>query len=194
MTVANKDKSAYRAALLGQLGAYRNSVKFVGSADGNEGHSGWTAKKLTEWAPMFFAKSPADVVLLQAGTNELARRVSADQALLRMLHLIHKLRALNPNVTIFVLANPPVTRLIPLPWKGPEPYNFNLGLPAICSLTGANFAGIHPADPGDMAPDGIHPGWSGNIKTGTHWGLVLRIWLQTRKCSEASPSICLHVR
>jgi len=160
----------------------------------HEGHSGWTVSDLLGIAPTTYADHEPDVVLIQAGTNDLyytdSRGANATGTLLRHDALLNTTFSLLPNVTVLLsgVTSINATRCETYP-AGPCPTNMEENIETLNSLlptlvaayTGKGFK-VFFHDPNieckfvaeDYYTWGIHFSESGYAKLGASWWAHLK--------------------
>ncbi|GAA0808885.1 SGNH/GDSL hydrolase family protein [Spirilliplanes yamanashiensis] len=166
--LGSKTRSSYRTDLQRQLAAAGVDADFVGSQRSgsgpdtdNEGHGGWTirriAAELTGWLDTY----QPDVVLLHLGTNDMAVRDDVAAAPQRLSDLVDQIRAARPTAEIFV------QRIVGSrkPWLQALIDDYNAQLPAV--LAGKD-AQVHLVDQSGIRGinlfDMVHPNEFGYAK------------------------------
>lgn len=101
----------YRGTLQTTLTAAGMAVQFVGQYHTDEygrhsGFNGLTTSRLTLLAPFWLHEHPADIILLLAGTNDLAHEQPAES---QMAELLATLAEIVPETLILVAPIPPTT-------------------------------------------------------------------------------------
>ncbi len=114
----------YRRDLWVRLRKVGMNVNFVGSCprpkwdkwkcngkgtmgdNNHEGHSGYRIDQLSANVPAWMNKYKPRIVLLMAGTNDIAQRYDLNNAPARMSKLIDRIRAARPSAHIFVATIP----------------------------------------------------------------------------------------
>ncbi|GAB1692026.1 SGNH/GDSL hydrolase family protein [Krasilnikovia sp. M28-CT-15] len=168
----------YREQLRRRLVAAHLGVDFVGSqAAGsgpdreNEGHPGWTIQQIAARAGRWLAAERPDVVLLQIGTNDMARRVDVAGAPARLSALIDQIRAARPAAQIFVAKIPSAT----VPGYQARITAFNAAIPRLVAGKGPR---VHLVDQSSIdgidLRDSVHPHDFGYAKMAFNWYLALR--------------------
>lgn len=109
---ADPSENGYRAVLKARLATAGVTIDFVGSqASGrgdsqHEGHRGFTIGQLQAGAAGWVRTYRPDVVLLLAGTNDIARRVGVGGEGARLELLIRTIKAARPGVRVIVSSIP----------------------------------------------------------------------------------------
>ena len=196
--------NGYRQPLQAELTGQVKAFDFVGSqADGtmsdpyNEGHFGYRIDQLASLANGVLNTYKPDLVLLDAGINDLTQGYDISEAPSRLASLIDQILAAEPEATVLVaqlISNPD-------PTTGSEVITFNNALPAIVkarasagehvylvdmsALTTADINGVHPNDAGYQLMANawnsailqvIANGWFGNPSGGSGTGLTGSIY------------------
>jgi hypothetical protein len=159
-----------------------NTVNMIGSQKSgtmvdnqNEGHRGYTIDQVSSTADEDFPLRP-NVVLLMAGTNDIARVLDLPNAPARLSNLVYKLVTNLPDSSILVAQ---LTPLAEPAWQDNRS-NFNAALVGMIS-THAN-AGQHVmlvdtsrVKTSDLNLDGIHPNDHGYSLLADSWFAGLQI-------------------
>ncbi len=165
-------RNSYRAALKSRLAANGVAIDFVGSqrtgtfADSqHEGHGGWTIAQLSARAPGWVRAYKPDVVLVMAGTNDVARRDRVASAGGRLMVLVNSIRKARPGVKVIVATIPQMLvrdDRVAL-WS-----SYKSQVMAATARLGAGFAPGHRVYQRDLA-DALHPSPCGYAKMGWIW-------------------------
>lgn len=135
----------------------------------HEGHGGWTADQLAEQAKLWTAAARPDIVLLEAGTNDVRAGDSAATVLADMRRLVDAVRAgAGPYAAIYVATIPDLPAETAA--HRAELRAFNAGLPSLGLRVVDMYAVVQA---GDLSADGIHPADSGYAKMARAWAGVL---------------------
>jgi lysophospholipase L1-like esterase len=165
----------------------------------HEGHSGWTVEDLLALAPTSFMEHSPDIVLIQAGTNDLyytdARGANVSGTLARHDALLNATFSLLPTATVLLSGVTWInaTRCLKFP-AGPCPPDMqpnilalNAALPAMAAAYAARgfHVAVHDPNPAaawvaaDYYTWGIHFSESGYTKLGAAWWKQLQPVLET---------------
>ncbi|KAF3021561.1 hypothetical protein E8E14_013182 [Neopestalotiopsis sp. 37M] len=146
------------------------SVKAGNMSDNdNEGHNGANISQISAYADLSLGQRP-NVVLLHAGTNDMASDASADGAVDRLAALIDKILEQCSDATVLV------ARIIASSNSATQDRidAFNAGVEAAIASRAADGKHVHalPMDDAVTADDlfdGIHPNDKGYARMGTLW-------------------------
>ena len=182
---ANGD-ATYRYFLWHHLVSAGYTVDFVGSMHGvkgrraqplypdfdqdHEGHSGWTSKKIGNYANLFAQQADPDVVLLHAGTNDLLRGVVPSRVKRNLQRIVEQLRLANPQVTVYI------AQIIPIQGMASQVSELNIAISALAAEMNTATSRVVAVDQNtgfnvnaDLKADGIHPTESGFEKMAASW-------------------------
>jgi lysophospholipase L1-like esterase len=182
---ANGD-ATYRYFLWHDLLNAGYAVDFVGSMHGvkgrraqplypdfdqdHEGHSGWTSKKIGNYANLFAQQADPDVVLLHAGTNDLLRGVAPSRVKRNLQRIVEQLRLANPVVVVYV------AQIIPIRGLEAQVNELNGAIAALATEMNTAASPVIAVDQNtgfnvnaDLKADGIHPTESGFVKMAQRW-------------------------
>lgn len=178
----SRDGNGYRQMLLRRLAAAGLTVVFVGSrrsgtmADGqNEGHPGFRIDQIAAGADRWLAAARPDVVLLNAGTNDMIQDHDVPGAPGRLHELIDQIVADRPAAEVLVSTLVPS----PVPVRNRRVVAFNAALPGIVAAERSAGRHVYLVDlngaltPADIGPDKIHPTGTGYAKIAACWSAVL---------------------
>jgi lysophospholipase L1-like esterase len=178
MGIGSATTSSYRVDLQNRLRHAGLSVDFVGSQrDGapagadldHEGHSGWSIAQLAARADGWLATYRPDVVLLQAGTNDMRTPAGAVGATGRLSALIDQIKADAPAAEIFV-AEITGTRSTFAAAQQKRTDAYNAAVPGIVAGKGPR---VHLVDQSTVKGidirDGLHPNDFGYAKMSWNW-------------------------
>ena len=195
------NKAGYREPLYKALTGAGYLISYVGSetldstaflmANGNdhhEGHGGYTISQIdagldgptTGWltgVPGVRDAVYPDVILLMAGTNDLAANITGAVALSRMDALLTKLSALRPAALIVVSTLVPYTYGPTAAIREQRNLDFNAGLPALVEAhrTAGHRVWLFDvrtrinSTVGGMGSDGLHPNQTGYNAMAAGW-------------------------
>lgn len=101
--------NGYRAKLRSYLQANNFPVDYVGSQKWgnqgdlqNEGHGGWQTSHILANIDAWMARYRPDIVLLQAGTNDMAHEVDPEHAAANLAEIIARIHAAHPEADVYV--------------------------------------------------------------------------------------------
>lgn len=193
--------TGYRKPLYISMTNALHDVDFVGSVtglnldfdDNHEGHSGWHAVDDVELdiygkAYDFLVMNPAEVVLLQIGTNDILAGQDAASLVPEVGQILDEIDRYNERTTV-VLAQ--ITNLDPV---SPTVTAFNDGLAILAATRIAAGDKIILVDnenalsyPDDLSNDGIHPNDSGYNKMAGVWFTAVDPIIPL--CTPSAPAI-----
>lgn len=185
----------YRPRLWVRLQADGARVDFVGSQSNyfmrrwrargfdsdHDGHWGWTALRISRRIDVLAKISPADIVLLHLGSNDVFAERPLDQVVADLEHIVAALRQANPRVTVLM------AEIVPCEDRAFRPYTLRLN-GAIVDLasrlttrdsrviTVDQFTGF---DAARDTYDGVHPNERGAEKMAARWYTALKPVLAT---------------
>lgn len=144
----------------------------------HEGHSGFATRHMANPAidPYFDLSAKLttympDMVLLHLGTNDVGEGLPNDNITPNLDIIIGKIRAANPNATIFL------AQIIPQSGRISATSSLNQAILTLANLKNTTqsrviavdqFTGFN-SNPGSDTYDGVHPNESGEIKMATRW-------------------------
>ena len=159
-------------------------VDFVGSKNGvrgdglpkyadfdqdHEGHSGWTAEKMAQWADNFAQHAHPDIVLVHLGTNDVLRGRVNTSTRDYLETIIGHLRVANPQVIILI------AEIIPIAGKTSQVQDLNVMIRNLASETTTTNSPVIAVDQytgfniNTDLYDGVHPSESGYEKMADRW-------------------------
>ncbi|MEK8110308.1 SGNH/GDSL hydrolase family protein [Micromonospora sp. M12] len=171
----------YRIGLWQRLANAGRLTDFVGSAyngpsnlgdHDHEGHSGWRIDDIDRSITGWLRTANPRTILLHIGTNDIGQNYDVANAPARLSMLIDHIRAIEPNVELFV------AQIIPTANAGNEAktQTFNAALPGIVAQKGprTHLVDMHSAlTTADLA-DGLHPNAGGYDKMAARWWSALQ--------------------
>ncbi|MET8042495.1 RICIN domain-containing protein [Micromonospora sp. NPDC005215] len=171
----------YRIGLWQRLANAGRLTDFVGSAyngpsnlgdHDHEGHSGWRIDDIDRSITGWLRTANPRTILLHIGTNDIGQNHDVANAPARLSTLIDHIRAIEPNVELFV------AQIIPTANAGNEAktQTFNAALPGIVAQKGrrTHLVDMHSAlTTADLA-DGLHPNAGGYDKMAARWWSALQ--------------------
>jgi len=210
ITQSNNTHLSYRYPLWEKFVDANMSVDFIGSLNVNyggnlvfpayggkvfdpdhEGHWGWTVDALLNGMNTWLPNYTPDVVLLNAGTNDLRLGHSVASTVNELKQVISKIRGKNPNVKVLLSNLTPKTN----PESNIREKPLNDQIPGIASsMTSAQSPVIFV----DLASsfnastdtfDGVHPNASGEEKMAQRWFAALSSNTQTNAANFISQSV-----
>ncbi|WP_433619540.1 SGNH/GDSL hydrolase family protein [Dactylosporangium sp. CA-139114] len=175
----------YRGPLWQELTELGARIDFVGSMDSgppdlpdhdHEGHSGARIDEIDAKVEAWVRAVAPDVVLLQAGTNDVLQNLAMPEAPDRLGLLIDHVLAAAPQAIVFVAS---ITPLVD-PGREEQVEAFNARLPAVVAARGprVRFVDMHAGLGVEDLQDGIHPNTGGYAKMAGVWVGALRPVLQ----------------
>ncbi|MDT4994136.1 MAG: hypothetical protein QOH97_4028 [Actinoplanes sp.] len=190
---ASTDGNGYRTALRGLLvGIAGVPIDYVGSqksgraADNdNEGHPGYRINQIAARVDAWLAAAQPDVVLLNAGTNDMLKNYDLPNAPARLHALIDRIIADRPGVSVVVSTLIP-SRARRSPTRPTDATSnsrvqaFNAHIPAIVQAERAAGHKVYAADlnstltTAEINPDGIHPNEAGYARLAKLWYSALK--------------------
>lgn len=177
--------AGYRGPLGTLLAARAAAVDFVGSLQAgpatidrdNEGHGGFRTDELVAQVSTYLTTNPAYLVLLMAGTNDIAQSFASTEN--RIGDLIDAVSAASPGITIFVSTLPPFFDA----GFQTERNRVNAALPAVVTAKQGSGINVTLVDAGnlvlatDIVPLGDplegHPNTTGYAKMAAAWNAAL---------------------
>lgn len=180
--------ATYRYFLYQLLTAAGHSVDFVGSLNGvqgrglpkypdfdqdHEGHSGWRADRMANYARTFAQQASAQIVLVHLGTNDVLRGQSNASTKRDLLKVINELRLANSEMLILL------AELIPIEGHEAQVEGLNTLIRALASETNTANSPVIAIDQytgfsvNTDLHDGIHPTESGFDKMADGWFAAL---------------------
>ena len=176
------DDTGYRRSLYLQLDAAGYDVDFVGSQTSgiptdfdrdHEGHGGWRANQIRDNIGGWLTSTPAEIVLLHIGTNDISGGESAAGVAAEIDDILDNIDSYSTDITVFLAQI--INRQNPSDSKGLETSALN---DSIASLAATRIAAgdlIVLVDhesaltyPGDM-DDSVHPNDTGYGKMADTW-------------------------
>jgi acyl-CoA thioesterase I len=184
--------ASYRCQLWQKLKAGGYSADFVGSMTSgysgantcavtgfdlnHEGHWGWRADQVLAQISTWAAAAQPDIVLLHLGTNDVLQGQSFDSTVQELSQIIDRLRAVNPNIKVFL------AKLIPArdATASATLQSFNQRIPTLAAskstaaspvIVVEQWAGFNGQTD---TYDGIHPNATGEAKMAERWYQALR--------------------
>jgi len=178
----SRDGDGYRQMLRRRLIAAGLKVDFVGSRRSgtmtngqNEGHPGFRIDQIAAGADRWLAAARPDVVLLNAGTNDMIQDHDLPGAPARLHELIDRIVADRPRAVVLVSTLIPS----PVPVRDQRVAAFNAELPGIVAAERKAGRRVYLVDlngaltTADIGPDKIHPTETGYAKIAACWYSVL---------------------
>jgi lysophospholipase L1-like esterase len=171
----------YRINLWQRLVAGGYTVDFVGSGfngpdtlgdHDHEGHSGWRIDEIDANIVGWLQAEEPRTILLHIGTNDMNQNHDVPGAPGRLSALIDKIRAITPNVELFVAQITPESD----PTLESRVTAYNDALPGIVALKGpmTHLVDMHSAITTADLADGVHPNATGYAKMGDRWFAALQ--------------------
>jgi lysophospholipase L1-like esterase len=168
--------SNYRPLLAEKLRAVGVAVDFVGTRGTaplqHEGYGGKNVEFLAATVPAYFAKNPADIVLLHAGHNHFAEEQPIPGMLTATERLITSFRVANPKVIVLLAQVIPAGKLPKYSYI-PE---LNAGLSSLASRLHTPAQPVRLVDQAtgfdwrtDTISDLVHPNAAGAAKMAARW-------------------------
>lgn len=169
--------NGYRTALRDRLTEAGLNIDYVGSVRSgdstdpdNEGHPGWTIEQISAQVDTWIANAQPDVILLQAGTNDMRASATVPTAPAALSTLLDQIETDAPEAQVFVAkvtgAGTTANRGM---WKR-RIDSYNARIPAIVSAEGPHF---HLVDQttveGIDLTDIVHPNTFGYAKMAWNW-------------------------
>lgn len=171
----------YRIGLWQRLANAGRLTDFVGSASNgpatlgdhdHEGHSGWRIDDVDGSITGWLRTANPRTILLHLGTNDIGQNHDVAGAPARLGTLIDHIRAIEPNVELFV------AQIIPTADAGNEAktQTFNAALPGIVAQKGplTHLVDMHSALTAADLADGLHPNATGYDKMAARWWSALQ--------------------
>jgi acyl-CoA thioesterase-1 len=187
----------YRIALKSLLEGAGHAIAYVGS-QGNgpvaelggdrahEGHSGWRIDELRTEVRPWLERAEPEVVLLLAGTNDIAQDYALDRLGRRLATLVNEIGRVCPAATVLVATLPPIAEAQLDRWV--RAYNEELR-DWVAQEMGAGRAialvELHDAVAWGDLPDGFHPTRAAHDRMAQRWAAVLLPILKARE--ETAP-------
>ncbi len=154
---------------------YVGSLQSGNSTDrDNEGHSGYRIDQVAGGVDGWIAAARPDVVLLNAGTNDMGQNYQLPTAPDRLSALVDQILRDAPNVVVVM------STLVPSRASNANVQAFNARVPAITQAKSAAGKRVYLADLNsalslaDIGPDGIHPTDAGYAKIADRWYATLQ--------------------
>ncbi|MGX6606739.1 ricin-type beta-trefoil lectin domain protein [Micromonosporaceae bacterium Da 78-11] len=180
--VGSSDGNGYREALrkhlvtdAGQPIDYVGSLQSGNSVDrDNEGHGGYRIDQVAAGADAWLAAARPDVVLLNAGTNDMGQHYQLATAPDRLSALVDQILRSRPTATVVM------STLVPSRAVNADVLAFNAKLPAIAQAKASAGKKVYLADLNsaltiaDIGSDGIHPNDGGYAKIADRWYATLQ--------------------
>ena len=176
------DDTGYRRSLYLQLDAAGYEVNFVGSDSSgiptdfdrnHEGHGGWTANQIRDNINGWLTSTPADIVLLHIGTNDISGGQSAAGVMGEIDQILDNIDTYSADITVFLARI--INRSNPMDAKGLETSALNDSLASLAATRIAAGDLIELVDhesaldyPADM-DDTVHPNDTGYGKMADTW-------------------------
>lgn len=172
----SSDGNGYRKALFDTLTSNGTAVQMIGSVQAgnmtnnqNEGHPGATITQIATFANLSLSERP-NVILLMAGTNDMAQSLNVSDAPRRLGNLIDQCHAACPDSVVLV------AQLTPSTYNNTQS-NIDLFNPTIPGLVATRVINGVKALAVDMEAfvgtsdliDGLHPNDVGYQKMATAW-------------------------
>lgn len=155
------------------VGTQNDFADLVGDAD-HDGYEGFAIAEIAALVPDVIERERPDVVLVHAGTNDLAPGVDVAAAVGRLEALVRSVLSTAPSVRVIV------AEIVPLDGAITEVEAFNDGVAAMVTRLAEvedravtvvdQFTGFDLARDSD---DGVHPNESGGRKAGVRWADAL---------------------
>ncbi|TFK18661.1 lipolytic enzyme [Coprinopsis marcescibilis] len=171
--MGTNDGNAYRKYLKDRLRQDGIEVDYIGTVKaGNmedndcQGHSGATIDQISGYANTPLAQKP-QVVLLKAGTNDMAQNRDINNAPNRLITLVDKIFTASPNATVLVAS------LVPLSFGQANVDRYNTQVKTLVDGKASQgqhvvFVSMSAVTTGDLA-DGVHPNANGYNKMAQAW-------------------------
>jgi lysophospholipase L1-like esterase len=166
--------SSYRADLWRQLvGGAGVAVDFVGSVQSgalpdtdNEGHPGWRIEQLTASIDGWLAATPADVILLHIGTNDMIQDYDVANAPARLGALLDRIAIDAPAAVVLVAAITPSSDAT----VNARVNTFNAAVPGVVAQhADARFVDLNSTISTADLTDTVHPNDGGYAKMAGLW-------------------------
>ncbi|KAG2022341.1 lipolytic enzyme [Coprinopsis cinerea AmutBmut pab1-1] len=171
--IGTNDGNSYRKYLKDRLLQDGITIDYIGTVKaGNmedndcQGHSGATIDQISGYANTALAQRP-QVVLLKAGTNDMAQNRDLANAPNRLMALVDKILTASPNATVLVAS------LVPLSFGQANVNTYNTRIQQLVEQKAAQgqhvvFVSMAAVTNSDLA-DGVHPNANGYQKMATAW-------------------------
>jgi lysophospholipase L1-like esterase len=172
----SSDGNGYRKVLLDTITANGSTVQYVGSVQAgnmtdnhNEGHPGATISQIATFANLSLPERP-NIILLMAGTNDMAQSLNLSDAPRRLGDLIDQCHAACPDAVILVAQLTPATDNV----TSSNIAAYNPTIPGLVSarvMNGVKALTVNMSSfltTSDLI-DGLHPNDIGYGKMATGW-------------------------
>lgn len=171
----------YRIELFRKALAAGQSITFTGSqmngpamVDGvpfprkHEGHSGWKINQIAGLVPAPSMQEIPHIVLLMAGTNDVAQGDNLAMAPQRLGSLLDKIFAAAPDALVVV------AKLVPLSFNDAAVVAYNNALPPVVQARASAgkhvvLVDMHTGFPTSELADGVHPNAAGYARMANRW-------------------------
>ncbi|MCG9885442.1 MAG: SGNH/GDSL hydrolase family protein [Cyanobacteria bacterium] len=165
------------------VGSQRNGpVAELGGDRAHEGHSGWRIDELRTEVRRWLGRAEPEVVLLLAGTNDIAQDYAVDRMVRRLATLVNEIGRVRPTGTVLVATLPPIAEARLDRWV--RAYNEELR-DWVAQEMGAGRAialvELYDAVAWEDLPDGFHPNRRAHDRMAERWAAVLVPILKARQ-------------
>ncbi|GAB4350805.1 MAG: hypothetical protein Fur0042_18840 [Cyanophyceae cyanobacterium] len=165
------------------VGSQRNGpVAELGGDRAHEGHSGWRIDELRTEVRLWLGRAEPEVVLLLAGTNDIAQDYAVDRMVRRLATLVREIGRVRPTATVLVATLPPIAEARLDRWV--RAYNEELR-DWVAQEMGAGRAialvELYDAVAWGELPDGFHPNRAAHDRMAQRWAAALLPILKARQ-------------
>lgn len=174
------ERAGYAIAYVGSQG--NGPVAELGGDRAHEGHSGWRIDELRTEVRPWLERTGPEVVLLLAGTNDIAQDYALDRLVRRLATLVQEIGRVCPAATVLVATLPPIAEARLDRWV--RAYNEELR-DWVAQEMGAGRAialvELYDAVAWGELPDGFHPNRAAHDRMAERWAAVLLPILKARR-------------